>query len=345
MKKKLTPKSAHTKPIRIAMVVDAWFPDKNSGRKGVFGGGQVHVRELSKRLRDGYGCDIDIIYDSHSGMVARLFWSCVSPFVIVLKHQKNPFDLIHAHGFNAGFVGKIASRLLGIPVVHTVHGSHLMDQKSSTLKGRLEKWLLTGIAYDAQITVSSTFLAYIRATEKSFVIRNGVDISAYDQVIAKKLSTPTVIWVGRLDKVKALDVLHEAFGIVQNKLPTASLNLVSGGRLTGKALIRAYKQAWVFCLPSYAEGQPITLLEAWAAKLPVVVTRVGDNPQMVKHGVNGYLVEPGNPESLAQELLKLLQSPLKAKRLGLNGYNLVKHNYTWDKVAAQTHQVYASLTH
>ncbi len=96
-------------------------------------------------------------------------------------------------------------------------------------------------------------------------------------------------------------------------------------------------------MSSYAEGQPITLLEAWAAKLPVVVTRVGDNPQMVKHGVNGYLVEPGNPQSLAQELLKLLQSPLKAKRLGLNGYAMVKRSYSWDKVVEQTYSVYESL--
>jgi glycosyltransferase involved in cell wall biosynthesis len=262
---------------------------------------------------------------------------------IALKHRKNAYNLIHSHGFNAGFVSKAASLLLGIPVVHTVHGSHLMDQQAQSLKGKLERWLLTGVAYSAQITVSSTFLAYKRATRSISVIRNGVEVGDFDKISVRKASEPTIIWVGRRDKVKALDVLQNAYAIVKDSLPNAKLNLVSGGRLSGKSLIKAYQQAWVFCLPSYAEGQPITLLEAWAAKLPVVVTRVGDNPHMVKHGINGYLVEPGNPTSLAQELLKLLQSPLKAKRLGINGYNQVKKNNTWDEVVAKTHALYQNL--
>ncbi len=333
------------KKLHIVMIVDAWFPDKKSGKKGVYGGGQVHISEISKRLRNDYGCDIDIVYDSHANIISRMMWSCVSPITILQKHRKNPFDIIHSHGFNAGFVAKLASVLLKIPVVHTVHGSHLMDQNDSSFKGKLERWLLTGIAYSAQITVSSTFLAYKRATNDITVIRNGVDVGDYDKVVARKASEPTIIWVGRRDKFKALDVLQQAFEIIKVQLPNTKLNLVTGGRLSGKSLVKAYKQAWVFCLPSYAEGQPITLLEAWAAKLPVVVTRVGDNPQMVKHGVNGYLVEPGNPQSLAQELLKLLQSPLKAKRLGINGYATVKRNYSWDKVVNQTHNVYESLLH
>ncbi len=343
MKKKLTVQPKQLKPLYIAMIVDAWFPDQKSGKKGVYGGGQVHVRELSQRLKGDYHCDISIFYDRHASVWARIFWTMIVPFRIALAHQRQGFDLIHAHGFNAGFVGKLASIILKIPVVHTVHGSHLMDQKASSVKAKLEQWLLTGIRYDAQITVSSVFLRYKRATPNCYVIRNGVNVMAFDAVEAKKAKEPTIIWVGRRDKVKALEVLHQAFARVKETIPHAHLELVSGGRLFGKALVKAYKRAWVFCLPSYAEGQPITLLEAWAAKLPVVVTRVGDNPQMVKHGVNGYLVEPGNPESLAQELLKLLQSPLKAKRLGLNGYNLVKHSYSWDDVTSQTYKVYLHL--
>jgi glycosyltransferase involved in cell wall biosynthesis len=345
MKKKLTTESIPKQSLRIAMIVDAWFPKKNSGKHGVYGGGQVHVNELSKRLHKRYTSQVEIIADPHHHMFTRLLWTFFTPLRIALMHQKKSFDLIHSHGFNAGLVGKITSLLLHVPVVHTVHGSHLMDQGDTSLKGQLERWLLAGIAYSAQITVSSTFLRYQRATKNISIIRNGVEIQAFDAITAKKESSPTIIWVGRRDKVKALDVLQQAFEIVKQSVPDVKLNLVSGGRLSGKSLITAYKQAWVFCLPSYAEGQPITLLEAWAAKLPVVVTRVGENPHMVKHGINGYLVEPGNAQSLAQELLKLLQSPLKAKRLGLNGYAMAKRNYSWDKVVDQTYAVYESLLH
>lgn len=343
MNKKLMSKNNQVPPIAIAMVVDAWFPDSKSNKKGVYGGGQVHVRELSKKLQSKYSCVIDIFYDSSANTFARILWSLVAPFSISLKVKKRGYQIIHSHGFNAGFVAKVASMLTGTPVVHTVHGSHLLDQKKKGFKAKLEQWLLTKIHYDAQISVSSTFLAYKRATKSIYIIRNGVNIKDFDQIKAKKKRNPTIIWVGRADKVKALSILKNAFSIVKKTLPNAQLELISGGRKSGMSLIQAYKQAWVFCLPSFAEGQPITLLEAWAAKLPVVVSRVGDNPKMVKHGVNGYLVAPGNADSLAQELLKLLQSPQKSKRLGTNGYNLVKNNYTWDEVAKQTYKVYVDL--
>ena len=143
--------------------------------------------------------------------------------------------------------------------------------------------------------------------------------------------------------MKGLPILRQAILKVRKKIPDLKAVLVSGGQYTGKSLIKAYKRAHVFVLSSLAEGQPITLLEAWAAKLPVVVTNVGDNAKMVQDGVNGYLVEPNNVVQLTQAILKVLRARTKNTKMGEAGYELVKQEYSWDKVAESTWQVYQKV--
>lgn len=74
-------------------------------------------------------------------------------FRIVAEHRKNSYDIIHAHAFLGLFSGKFASIFLGLPIVSTVHGANLLDKGEKTLFYYVERWLLTRIRYDAQITV------------------------------------------------------------------------------------------------------------------------------------------------------------------------------------------------
>jgi len=86
----------------------------------------------------------------------------------------------------------------------------------------------------------------------------------------------------------------------------------------------------------------VVLLEAWAAKLPVVATPVGENPLMVKNGINGYLAQSGRPSDLAKALTKALKNKNR-KQLGENGCQLVKENYLWKDCARKTYQVYRQV--
>jgi len=140
-----------------------------------------------------------------------------------------------------------------------------------------------------------------------------------------------------------LNVLRQAILKARKKIPKLKARLVTGGALTGKSLIKAYKRSHVFVLPSLAEGQPITLLEAWAAKLPVVVTTVGDNPLMVKDGVNGYLIEPNNVAQLTNAILKVFRARTKDVAMGEAGYKLVRKCFSWEMVADQTWDVYQEV--
>jgi glycosyltransferase involved in cell wall biosynthesis len=90
----------------------------------------------------------------------------------------------------------------------------------------------------------------------------------------------------------------------------------------------------VFLLTSLNEANPVSLLEAMSTGLPVVATRVGSVPEAVRHGVTGYLVEPGDADALAAHCLTLLQNPLAAQEMGAAGRRDVLQRWTLNAMVA-----------
>jgi glycosyltransferase involved in cell wall biosynthesis len=100
----------------------------------------------------------------------------------------------------------------------------------------------------------------------------------------------------------------------------------------------------VVALSSETESAPLTLLEGMSTGLPVVASRVGGVPEIVDHGVNGFLVEPKNPEDMAERLLELIfDSDLRA-RMGAAARQKVLDKYAADKIVGQYLEVYERLT-
>src|SRR5262245_4073655 len=95
-----------------------------------------------------------------------------------------------------------------------------------------------------------------------------------------------------------------------------------------------FKRADVFVLPTYAEGTPISMLEAMAAGLPVISTPVGGIPDVVEEGVEGYIVEPGDVEALADRLTLLINDPERRRRMGRRAQDKVRP-FNWDVVLPQ----------
>lgn len=374
--------------IKVVMVLDAWFP--------IHGGGQFHTWEIAKRLVRK-GIKIDIITraledeegrkftqdESYFGGKLRIYRiKPVSKFetglsrllflieIIFILLNRN-YDLIHAHSVLPGIPAKIASFIKRKPVVYTVHGTSLRVWKDIR-KGILspffywmERIVLLSIKYDAEISVSSDFLQYRNINKNIYVIPNGVEVSKFERVKVEKGSKMKILWVGRMDKIKALNYLIQAVPYIISRYKNVEFHLLGSGsqegnwkklvfekklapyiffvgRKTGKDLIWEYKSANIFVLPSFSEGMPLTLLEAWAAKLPVVVTKVGGMANLVKNEVNGYLVPPRNSHAIAKVIIKAIENRNLSK-LGVNGFNLVKNYYSWDEVAEKTLRVYQSV--
>lgn len=153
-----------------------------------------------------------------------------------------------------------------------------------------------------------------------------------------------ILFVGIDWERKGGPELLEAFRQVLTVHPDAHLTIVGCspqvnlpnchvlGRLPLTELKTHYRQASIFCLPTKLEPFGIVFIEALSYHLPIVATCIGAIPDFVRDGENGYLVEPGATQSLAEALIKLLDDPEQCQRFGHQGRLMAEENYNWDNV-------------
>ena len=247
----------------------------------------------------------------------------------------------------------------------TVHGSNNLDLHKKTLTAMLERFILTKIFYDQEISVSHSFLQHSNVNIP-IVIPNGVERRVFDQVkdIVKRSKKFTFLFVGRFDAIKGVVLLIEAFSDFHKKYANTQLLLIGygfeerkiinlikqlhledsiiiKGKLVGKPLMYLYKLVDVVVLPSLSEGQPVVILEAFAAKKPIIATDVGDVGRLIKSGKTGFLIQPSSINALHKALVAAYHAK-NLKSMGINGYKIVQQ-YEWDTIAAKTAAVYESL--
>ena len=98
----------------------------------------------------------------------------------------------------------------------------------------------------------------------------------------------------------------------------------------------------LFVLPSESEASPNVILEAMAAGLPVVASRVGGIPELVADGVTGHLVPPADPDALAAALLDLLDQPERGAAFGKAGRARIEQRYSFERMVMQFESLYMS---
>lgn len=108
--------------------------------------------------------------------------------------------------------------------------------------------------------------------------------------------------------------------------------------------VRVLEESDVYVLPSYAEGLPMAIIEAMEAGLAIVATRVGGIPEMIEHGVNGLLIEPGDVDGLRESLLRLANSPKLRAELGRAARLTYVTRYSPDAVIPRLDSIYRDLS-
>lgn len=121
------------------------------------------------------------------------------------------------------------------------------------------------------------------------------------------------------------------------------LTLIPGLRPDNPCLSGAFHAADIFCLPSLHEPFGIVILEAWAAGLPVVASRVGGIPSFTHDGQDCLLAEPGDTDHLARQLQRLLDHPELADRLASAGRDKARRDYDWSRISARLLAIYRDL--
>ena len=201
---------------------------------------------------------------------------------------------------------------------------------------------------------------------KMKVVHCGADLARYPLVPPRRGPGFVVLCVARLAAQKGLEVLLSAVKLVADRGIDIRLTLVGeapmrprlGRRaerlgitdrvtLTGAVgqdeMANYYAGADIFCLPSFAEGVPVVLMEAMASGRPVVATRIAGVPELVEDGVSGLLVAPGNADDLARALEHLAISPPDRERMGAAGRKRVVEDFDAGKCAAQLARLFQEM--
>ena len=266
-------------------------------------------------------------------------------------------------------------------IVHTFHG-HVLRGYFGPLRSLffrlLERWLASRttalIAVSPQVRDDLVSLG-VAPRERFVVIRLGIEL---DERVAPEqngrvesrryLGIPddrfAVGWIGRMTAVKRTDDVLVAFKTLRESGIDATLCMVGDGPDRASLEQRAHELGIVrdtlflgyqedvapfyaafdaLVLPSSNEGTPVSVIEALGAGRPVVATRVGGVPDVVRDGLDGFLVEPGATEELAERLGRLARDPALRERMGRQGRERVLPRYAVDRLVADVDELYRSL--
>lgn len=281
--------------------------------------------------------------------------------------------IVHTHSSKAGILGRMAAWFARVPVIiHSIHGygftpqHHPMMRHMLILLERLVSKCTTRVFTVSEANQQLGIKLGLFTQEQSTVIRSGIDVQAFrttqvdleakKQELGFQAGVSLVGMVGALKPQKApLDFVRLAEQVYRS-FPETRFLLVGDGELRHaveqeiarlklgeviqlvgwrRDIPEIMKCLDVFVLPSLWEGLPRVYLEAVSAGVPVVGTRVDGAAEVISDGVNGYLVEAGDVQALAERVKTLLRFPEKRRQMREHGNGLSVEFDIWEMVRRQ----------
>jgi glycosyltransferase involved in cell wall biosynthesis len=306
------------------------------------------------------------------------FFTIAMAFALVRTTRSIRPTLIHAHWvIPQGLIALLAKFALGTPVIISAHGADAFALRSRMLSAIKRFALHHCDAWTANTRATAAALLTNRNTPTPRIIPMGVDIDLFASGSPARLpgTLHTVdlvaLFVGRLVEKKGVDVLIKAFALFQAQPnPPTQLWIIGRGHMESelkhlceqlgvaekvrflgeipnRLLPDYYAAADLFVGPSIratsgdTEGQGVVFLEAAAANLCVLATRVGGIDEVVEHNKTGILVSPQSPAELAAALRDLLNNPGKRDQLAREASANVRKRYSWQEISDAFLRVYA----
>jgi glycosyltransferase involved in cell wall biosynthesis len=280
-------------------------------------------------------------------------------------------DILHVHNpFGYYIYGVLTARAAGrTKVINTIHLTAMFDHPRFGGKGRV-KFRAAAALTDRIVTVCDEDSSYLQRRfgvrpRKVCVIENGIESGTFLTVPARHRRQEIVFgFAGRMAPEKNHRVLIDAFAMARLKHGNIRLRLLGGGPLEDQIKEQARDLGLgdsvefcgfsndvagflgsldIYVLPSDFEALPLSLLEAIASGLPVVATRVGGVPKIVRTTDSGWLCEPGNAESLAGAMELAIDSPERQER-GERARRRVVEFYSADRMASDYERLYLELS-
>jgi L-malate glycosyltransferase len=285
-------------------------------------------------------------------------------FYLPSLYQLRDADVVHV--FSASYwsfvlataPAIVTARSLGKRTVLHYHSGEADDHLA-----RWGRWVHPWLSLVDEIVVPSEYLrgVFARYGYPAQVIRNVVDTASF-RYRERTLLRPHLLSARNLEPHYRVDNTLEAFALLRGRYPEATLTVAGSGseeqrlrrmadslgagavdfagRVEPVAMTGLYDRAEVFVNSSVIDNQPVSVLEAFAAGLPVVSTATGDLAAMVRDGETGLVVPPDDPAALAKAVAALLDDPERARLMALRARDEVGR-YTWPEVREAWAAVYA----
>jgi len=292
-------------------------------------------------------------------------------------------DILHSHKFGSNVWGVLLGKLARVPIIIAHEHMSPMDyDKDPALNPQVRKLVTRSLATlaDGIVTVSdadkNAFARLGVSPSKLVTIYPGRELADFDVALSGNLpedtrtglsidvKSPVVTVVARLVPQKGLDVFLRAAAQVSKSFTEVRFLVVGDGPLknelerqseamglSDQCIFTGFRRdipvifsvSQIAVLSSVFESLPAVAIEAMAARCPVVATRVGGVPEIVIDGKTGFLVPSGDPDCMAQAILKLLREPELARRMGEAGRRVAEKRFSMAAMIQQIETLYESL--
>jgi D-inositol-3-phosphate glycosyltransferase len=306
------------------------------------------------------------------------------------KRSGAAYDVVHSHYWLSGWAGVLLGEALGVPFASSFHTLSRVkdanrrpdDPPASLLRLAAESEVIARagcVVASTPAEAAELIEHYAADPERLCVSPPGVDHTVFspgDRQTARASlrmgAGPLVLFVGRIQPLKGVDVAIRAFARVGRALPGAGLLVVggpSGDRgedevaslvdLTARlgladrvrfrdplphhAVSDAYRAADVLVVPSRSESFGMVAAEAQACGLPVVAARVGGLAYAVSDGESGYLVDGWDPDDYAESIMAILSDVGAAERLAKGAIDHAEQ-FSWEATVDRLLELYAGIT-
>jgi len=290
--------------------------------------------------------------------------------VMLLQKQVAVFHL-HVSMYGSFWRKAIIARMataFRVPVIMHLHGSqlHMFFDRQPRWRKRIIRSQLESCA--AVLVLSKrweTIVLEIAPRAQVIEMPNYVPVPKHPHLASSSGPECVFFFSGQVGSRKGVFDLLPAFRDARRSRPEIRLRIAGDGELekaismtrelgledcvellgwlSASDIQRELEKADVFLLPSHNEGLPMSLLEAMACGLPVVSTRVGGIPEVVKDSVNGLLIEAGDKEALTQSIILLATEPSLRTKLGESAQETIRMHYSVEKLMPRLETIYDSL--
>jgi len=370
------------------LIAGQWFVSTHLNDIFVPGGTERHVYNLAKQLKIG---NYDVLVLSATANKKESGWNLIGDintylfhvpealygFVIDILSFFNTLKMIIT--FNPDIVNVLSTRYRF--AVGVIVASKIMHKKVVYIRTTLphkdnRRWVFVfadNLIFCRIIKYADVIISLSKEMRHEMlrdlsprnieIIPSFIDTKPFNKNIEKDINS--ILFVGRLDKLKGIDLLIESLNYVKLEMSDVKLrivgdgdlrnylenmvfkhdldeNVIFDGYLQGERLINAYLKSEIFVFPSLREGMPIALLEAMSAGLPIIASNIEPNVEALDDGKYGILVEKSDVNALAQKVVELLKNPeLKAyySKMSLERSKI----YSQENVVQRIEDIYLNL--